>query len=147
MRRSRTGSRDCCKEPYADTFPPWEGPCHTLALHLFVGNLGEAMQYKPSAGIFVGGLAASFGGTVFFMLALQGDSEGAAAAALIGVLVSIGGIVMLCIGAARALAIIDALPAAFRNLDRLQHPQASAPAQQGQFPQPHPQNQGVQQGF
>lgn len=104
------------------------------------------MQYKPSAGIFVGGLAASFGGTVFFMLALQGSNEGAAMGAVIGIVVSIGGIVMLCIGAARALAIIDALPAAFRNLDKIHqlHQRAPAPAQQGQFPQPHPQNHGVQ---
>ena len=76
------------------------------------------------------------------MLSLQGSNEGAAMGALIGIVVSIGGIVMLCIGAARALAIIDALPAAFRNLDKMQsmQQQAHAPAQQGQFP---PQNHGV----
>lgn len=105
------------------------------------------MQFKPSAGIFVGGLATSFGGALLLMMSTAGDSEAAAGMALVGVLLSIGGIIMLCIGAARALAIIDAVPAAFRNLDRVQAPHQQAPAPQPanqQFPPYTPQQYGQQ---
>jgi hypothetical protein len=95
------------------------------------------MDFKPSAGIFVGGLAAAFGGTLLFLMGIQATDEGAGMMVLVGALVDLAGIIMLCIGAARALRIIDAIPYAFRNLDRMQAPHQQAPA-----PQPYPQ-----QGF
>jgi Flp pilus assembly pilin Flp len=110
-----------------------------------VGILGEIM-FKPSAGIFVGGLAASFGGTLLVLLSAQAE-EGAAMAS-VGLIVAVCGIVMLCIGAARALTIIDALPAAFRNLDQERTPRQSAPAapQHGQeLHHQYMQNQGYNQ--
>jgi predicted lipid-binding transport protein (Tim44 family) len=102
------------------------------------------MRFKPSVGIFVGGLASTFGGAVLFLLvATGGDGGESMFMGLIGILVCIAGIVMLCVGAARALAIIDALPAAFRNLDR-QSPygQAPQPPHQTNWQQPHIQPPG-----
>lgn len=114
--------------------------CHILALW-FYEKWGK-MQFKQSAGIFVGGLAASFGGTLLVLMATAANGDGAALVGLVGILVSVSGIVMLCVGAARALAIIDAIPAAFRNLDgyRAPHQQGPAAAPQG-FHQSYPQQQ------
>lgn len=62
---------------------------------------------------------------------------------LLGFAGGVAGLVMLCVGAARALAIIDALPAAFRYVSALQAPlqQAPTPPQPNQaFPQPYQQH-------
>lgn len=108
------------------------------------------MLFKPSKGIFVGGIVASFCGWLFFSMALAGTGEDANLMMLLAVGLSVAGLVMLCVGAARALEIIDAIPAAFRNLDQakaasLQHPDPQQPQQsiwQGQGGQPP-----AQQGF
>jgi hypothetical protein len=42
------------------------------------------MQFKPSAGIFVGGLAASFGGTLLILMAATASEEGASIMGLVG---------------------------------------------------------------
>lgn len=69
------------------------------------------MHFKPSAGIFVAGLATSFGGGLFVATGI-----GNSGMAFIGFAASVAGLVMMCIGATRALQIIDALPAAFHNI-------------------------------
>ncbi|ELT44822.1 hypothetical protein [Arthrobacter nitrophenolicus] len=105
------------------------------------------MYFKPSAGIFVGGLATSFGGTLLILMAANSSGEDTGFMALAGVMAAIAGIIMLCIGAARALRIIDALPAAFRNLDRAQASQQQAPAPQqsmGSQPPGYPQQGYIQ---
>lgn len=83
------------------------------------------MHFKPSAGVFVGGLAASIGGMLLVLLAAASGEEGAFMV-LIGILVGIAGTIMLCIGAARALVIIDSLPAAFYSLNNLHASQQGA---------------------
>lgn len=105
------------------------------------------MEFNPSTGIFVGGLAASFGGTLLVLMAATSPGEDTAFMALAGVLVDIAGVIMLCIGAARALKIIDALPAAFRNLDRVQASHQQVPAPQpfmGSQQPSHPQQGYIQ---
>lgn len=97
------------------------------------------MQFKPSAGIFVAGIATTIGGALLFLMVATGDGEGMGLA-MIGLGASVAGVVMLCVGAARALAIIDALPAAFRNLDRSQQPNQQFPQQQ-----PYSQPQAYEQ--
>jgi hypothetical protein len=100
------------------------------------------MQFKPSAGVFVGGLATMVGSAFIFAIAMA-SSEGAFMG-LIGFAGGVAGLIMLCVGAARALAIIDALPAAFRNVSVLQAPlhQAPAPQQSNQaFPESYGHNQ------
>lgn len=113
------------------------------------------MQFKPSAGIFVAGLATAVGGGVIASIAMTTtSSEGAGLMGLLGFAAGVAGLVMLCVGAARALAIIDAIPAAFRNLSSgqtpLQQPPAPRPANPQLPPyapqQPHvAQNQGYNQ--
>lgn len=108
------------------------------------------MLFKPSKGIFVGGIVASFCGWFVFYMALAGNGGDTNFMMLVAIGLSVAGLVMLCVGAARALEIIDAIPAAFRNLDQagaasLQQPQhptwqgPQPPTQQG-FPQPPPQS-------
>lgn len=94
------------------------------------------MHFKPSAGIFVAGLATSFGGGLFVAM-----GSGNSGMAFIGAAVSVAGLVMMCIGATRALQIIDALPAAFRTINvGMGQPQQQAPA-------PQFQNQPQQQAY
>lgn len=88
------------------------------------------MRFKPSAGIFVGGLLALFTAAVLLVFSIAGDGRGALAMAMGGLLLSLVGIIMLCVGAARALTIIDAIPAAFRSLNNGQAPNEQAPAPQ-----------------
>ncbi|CAM3125594.1 hypothetical protein PSET11_01358 [Arthrobacter ulcerisalmonis] len=76
------------------------------------------MQYKPSAGIFIGGLVLSFAGVTFMLLGNLVEEP--AVAILLGMLGLLVGLVLLCVGASRALVIIDQLPAAFRHLERVQ---------------------------
>lgn len=103
------------------------------------------MNFKPSAGIFVAGLATSFGGGLLLSMGMgmaSGSSGGGAAAmAFLGFAASVAGLIMLCIGATRALRIIDALPAAFRTVNGSLGQQAPAqfhnqPQHQGYGQQP-----------
>ncbi|MDQ0865721.1 hypothetical protein [Arthrobacter globiformis] len=110
------------------------------------------MNFKPSAGIFVAGLVTSFGGGLFWSMgmgmAATSSGGGPAGMAFVGFAASVAGLIMLCIGATRALRIIDTLPAALWNLTAGQgQPQQPIPAPQQthqQFPQSYqaqPQNQ------
>jgi hypothetical protein len=100
------------------------------------------MRFKPSAGIFVAGLVTMVVSGVFAAGAMS-SSDGAGFG-LLGFAGGIAGLIMLCVGAARALAIIDAIPAAFRSVSAGQVPLQQAPAQQQpiqQFPQQQPYSQ------
>jgi hypothetical protein len=98
------------------------------------------MPFKPSAGIFVAGLATTVGSAV--LAAMATTSSGAGVMVLLGFAGGVAGLIMLCVGAARALAIIDALPAAFRAVSAPQAPQQSpTPPQLNQaFPQSYQQH-------
>ena len=63
---------------------------------------GNVMQFKKSAEIFVGGLAASVGGALLIVMATMGPDGASGFMALFGLLTSLGGLVMLCIGAAHS---------------------------------------------
>jgi hypothetical protein len=94
------------------------------------------MRFKPSAGIFVAGLATMVVSGVFVAGAMS-SSDGAGFG-LLGFAGGVAGLIMLCVGAARALAIIDAIPAAFRSVSAGQAPLQQAPTPQQpiqQFPQ------------
>lgn len=80
---------------------------------------------------------------VFVAMAMNSSSSGTGPMALLGLAGEIIGLVMLCVGAARALAIIDALPAAFRNVSAPQAPLQQAPMSQQPnqaFPQSYEQH-------
>lgn len=93
---------------------------------------GGKVNYKASAGIFAGGLIASYTGGILIVAGISNTP----AAVFVGASISILGTVLLCVGAYRALAIIDALPAAFRNLTSEQLLRSQAPAQQPLHQQP-----------
>ncbi|MFJ5693314.1 hypothetical protein ACIP9X_05610 [Arthrobacter sp. NPDC093125] len=122
------------------------------------------MNFKPSAGIFVAGLVTSIAGALLAVIAAgisgsasSGAGAGAAGMGFVSFAVSVAGLVMMCVGARRALLIIDSLPAAFSNLISRQgqpsHQPTPAPQQahqqfpQNYSPQPHmqPQHQGYTQ--
>ncbi|MDQ0924599.1 hypothetical protein QF038_003107 [Pseudarthrobacter sp. W1I19] len=79
------------------------------------------MQFKPSAGIFVTGLVLSIIGTVFGFIGIgiagssrsyysSGASAGGGFLAFLGFATALIGVVLIYVGASRALKIIDALP-------------------------------------
>lgn len=104
------------------------------------------MQFKPSAGIFVAGLVTSIVGVLLAVMAVgisgsasSGAGAGAAGLGFVSFAASVAGLVMMCIGAYRALRIIDSLPGALRYAGQGQHEQRT--------PAPQPRSQQVPQGY
>lgn len=98
------------------------------------------MHFKPSAGIFVAGLATSVAGAIFAAMSMgmaRTSSSGASMLALAGIAAAVAGLIMMCMGASRALKIIDTLPAAFRSLGQGQPTHQAPPAQHSYTPQHH----------
>lgn len=111
------------------------------------------MQFKPSAGIFVAGIVISTVGTLVVLVGMNTSNSDGGLLSLLGFVASVVGVVLVCIGASRALAIIDAIPAAFRYVAEGQAHTVHAPQQPNQqFSQHYPEqpytqppNQGYQQ--
>lgn len=110
------------------------------------------MQFKPSAGIFVTGLLMSILGPVFGSIGIgiassanrsyysdSGSSVGGGFLAFLGFATAVVGIILVYIGATRALRIIDALPAALGFAGQGQAPFAAvAQPPVTQYEQPRP---------
>lgn len=108
------------------------------------------MHFKPSAGIFVAGLFTSILGSVVGTVGIgvvsssrsyydSGSAAGGGFAVFLGFLAAFVGLIMVYVGATRALRILDALPAALGFA--VQGQGRYAPAHQQsvpQFQQPYP---------
>lgn len=132
--------------------------CLILSFGLYSRNGGN-MQFKPSAGIFVTGLLMSIIGPVFGFIGINiassarssyyysdnGSSAGGGFLAFLGFATALVGIILVYVGATRALRIIDALPHVLNFQGQGQAPQLPAPQppaqqlQQSAPPQQQPQ--------
>lgn len=111
------------------------------------------MYFKPSAGIFVSGLLLSILGTIFGFIGLgvassgsyydSGRSVGGGTLVFLGFAAALAGVIMVYVGASRALKVIDALPAALKlvPLELQQQPASHQQPSRQQFQQGHPQPQ------
>jgi len=114
------------------------------------------MQFKPSAGIFVAGLLMSIIGPVLGFMGVgiansasrsyysdSGSAAGGGFLAFLGFATALVGIILIYIGATRALRIIDALPHVLNFQGQGQAPHVPAPQPPAQQPQqsytPQPQ--------
>lgn len=112
-----------------------------IILKLFYELNGGNMKFKLSAGIFVSGLLLIVLGTIVGFVGLLVTSTGGyyagsqsaigAFVAFIGFAGSLAGVIMMYVGAIRALRIIDALPGALSL-----SPQGHAPINQAPIRQP-----------
>lgn len=107
------------------------------------------MQFKPSASIFVTGLLMSILGPVFGLVGMgiadsgrysdSGSSVGGGFLAFLGFATALVGIILVYVGATRALRIIDALPSALGFAGQGQAPYAPTPqSPANQYVQPRP---------
>jgi hypothetical protein len=116
------------------------------------------MYFKPSAGIFVSGLLLSILGTIFGFIGMgvassgsyydDGRAVGGGTLVFLGFGVALTGIIMVYVGASRALKVIDALPSALKlvplELQQQLAQQQQASRHQHQPNSPLPPQQQVQ---
>lgn len=107
------------------------------------------MRFKPSAGIFVAGLLMSIIGPVFGFIGISiassarssyyysdnGSSTGGGFLAFLGFATALVGIILVYVGATRALRIIDALPYVLNFQGQVQAPHVPAPQPPVQAPE------------